>query len=160
MKKNIKNIKLFLTDVDGVLTDSGMYYSENGDELKKFSTYDGMGFELLKKKGIKTGIITTENTAIVERRSKKIKADYLYQGIKNKLYIAEEICKKENLSLDNVAYIGDDINDYELLSKVGIAGCPKNALKKVKKIPHILKFKKNGGEGVVREFIDYILCNL
>ena len=107
-EKRVEDIKLFLTDIDGVLTDAGMYYTENGDELKKFNTLDGKAFELLRNAGIKTGIITSEKTRIVERRAKKIKTNYLYQGIKDKLDIAKEICRKENITLKQVAYIGDD----------------------------------------------------
>jgi N-acylneuraminate cytidylyltransferase len=151
-------IKLFLTDVDGVLTDAGMYYAENGDELKKFNTHDGMGFDLLRKTGIKTGFITSETTGIVERRAKKLKIDYLYQGKREggKLAAAKEICLKENISLDEVAYIGDDVNCLDLLKSVGIAACPADAVDKIKQIPGIVKMTKNGGEGVVREFIEYI----
>ncbi len=123
-------IKLFLTDVDGVLTDGGMYYTESGDEFKKFNTRDGMAFELLRKAGIKTGIITSENTQIVARRAAKIKADYLYQGQRDggKLAAAKEICEKEGISLSEVAYIGDDLNCIGLLEKVGLAACPADAV--------------------------------
>ncbi len=119
-------IKLFLTDVDGVLTDGGMYYTESGDEFKKFNTRDGMAFELLRKAEIKTGIITSENTQIVARRAAKIKADYLYQGQRDggKLAAAKEICEKEGITLREVAYIGDDLNCIGLLEKVGLAACP------------------------------------
>jgi YrbI family 3-deoxy-D-manno-octulosonate 8-phosphate phosphatase len=153
------NIKLFLTDVDGVLTDAGMYYSENGDELKKFNTHDGMGLQLIRQKGIKTGIITSENTMMVERRFNKLKLDYLYQGKREggKLASALEICEKEGITLQNVAYIGDDINCLELLSHVGLAACPANALDAVKQIPGIVRMNKKGGEGCVREFIELIL---
>lgn len=156
-----KDIKLFLTDVDGVLTDAGMYYSENGDELKKFNTHDGMGFQLLREAGIKTGIITSEETVIVKRRAQKLKVDYLYQGKKNggKLEAAEKICKDLDLTLDNVAYIGDDINCKELLENVGIAACPSNALEEIKSIKNILLLAKKGGEGVVREFSELFLNN-
>ena len=97
------NIKLFLTDVDGVLTDAGMYYSETGDELKKFNTHDGMGLQLIRQKGIKTGIITSENTKMVERRFNKLKLDYLYQGKREggKLASVKEICDKEGITLIN-----------------------------------------------------------
>ncbi len=154
-----KQIKLFLSDVDGVMTDAGMYYTESGDEFKKFNTHDGMGFNLLKNAGIKTGIITTEQTKIVERRAAKLKIDYLYQGtgFGGKLNAAKEICEKENISLSEVAYVGDDINCIELLQAVGIAACPENATKKVKEIPGIIQLAKAGGEGAVREFIDMIL---
>ena len=153
------NIKLFLTDVDGVLTDAGMYYSENGDELKKFNTHDGMGLQLIRQKGIKTGIITSENTMMVERRFNKLKLDYLYQGKREggKLASALEICEKEGITLRNVAYIGDDINCLELLSNVGLAACPANALDAVKQIPGIVRMNKKGGEGCVREFIEMII---
>lgn len=156
---NKKNIKLFLTDVDGVLTDAGMYYSENGDELKKFNTHDGMAFQLLKAVGIKVGIITSENTNIVTRRAQKLKVDYIYQGQRNggKLAAAIEICEKENISLNEVAYIGDDINCFELLSSVGVAACPSNAVDKIKQISHILCLNKAGGDGAVREFVEKIL---
>ena len=152
-------VKLFLTDVDGVLTDAGMYYSENGDEMKKFNTHDGMGLQLIRAHGIKTGIITSENTKMVERRFAKLKLDYLYQGKREggKLASAIEICEKEGISLAEVAYIGDDINCLELLSNVGVAACPANALKAVKNIPGIIQMNKKGGEGCVREFIELIL---
>ncbi|MFZ4400948.1 MAG: cytidylyltransferase domain-containing protein [Bacteroidales bacterium] len=153
-------VKLFLSDVDGVLTDSGMYYSEKGDELKKFNTHDGMAFKLLKEAGVKTGIITSEITEIVKNRAKKLNVDYLFQGEMNggKLNAAREICNKENISLQEVAYIGDDINCFELLSNVGLAACPSDALEKIKGIPAIIQLSLKGGEGVVREFADkYIL---
>ena len=156
------NIKVFLTDVDGVMTDGGMYYSENGEELKKFNTRDGMAFELLRNAGIKTGIITSENTKIVANRAAKIKADFLYQGKKEggKLAAAQEICNSQGISLENVAYIGDDINCISLLQNVGIAACPSDAVDAVKAIPRIIILKKRGGEGCVREFAEIILNNL
>lgn len=159
-KATFKPIKLFLSDVDGVLTDAGMYYSENGDELKKFNTHDGMGIRMLHEAGIKTGIITTENTKIVENRARKLKVDYLYQGKQNggKLSVAKGICQKEGITLEEVAYIGDDINCFELLSSVGLAACPANALSKIKSIPGIIHLQKCGGDGAVREFVEWILA--
>lgn len=151
-------IKLFVSDVDGVLTDAGMYYSETGDELKKFNTHDGMAFQILRENGVKTGIVTSEDTNIVSKRASKLKVDYLYQGKKHngKLSVVKEICEKEGISLDEVAYIGDDINCFELLSSVGYAACPANAVQKIKNIPHISQLEKNGGDGVVREFITFL----
>ncbi|MFA6838406.1 MAG: HAD family hydrolase [Dysgonamonadaceae bacterium] len=155
-------IRLFLTDVDGVLTDGGMYYSENGDEMKKFNTRDGMGIRLLREAGIKTGIITSENTQIVERRAEKLKVDYVYQGRRDggKLQSAKEICEKEGISLKEVAYIGDDVNCLELLQNVGLAACPSDAMTKIKAIPGIYILSKKGGEGAMREFADIILSDL
>jgi len=159
LAKNQKPIKLFLSDVDGVLTDAGMYYSENGDELKKFNTHDGKGFELLRKANIKTGIITSENTKIVERRAEKLKVDFLYQGREHggKLESAKIICKKLGITLGEVAYIGDDVNCHELLSNVGLAACPKNATNKIKGIPNIVLLERNGGDGAFREFVELFL---
>jgi 2-dehydro-3-deoxyphosphooctonate aldolase (KDO 8-P synthase) len=152
-------IKLLLTDVDGVLTDAGMYYSEAGDELKKFNTHDGMGLQLIRAKGIKTGIITSEDTKLVERRFHKLKLDYLYQGKREggKLASVKEICEKEGIALSEVAYIGDDVNCFELLSSVGMAACPADALDAIKNIPGIIQMKKKGGEGCVREFVEMIM---
>lgn len=151
------NIKLFLTDVDGVLTDAGMYYSENGDELKKFNTRDGKAFELLRNAGIKTGIITSENTKIVEARAKKLKVDYLFQGALDKLPIIKEICDDENISISDVAYIGDDLNDELALRNVGLAFCPQDARIKIKNVQNIKILKTNGGDGAVREAVDFLL---
>lgn len=152
-------IKIFLSDVDGVLTDGGMYYSESGEEQKKFNTRDGMGFQLLQSAGIKTGIITTENTKMVQRRASKLKIDYLYQGKKDggKLAAALEICEKENVLIKHVAYIGDDINCIDLLKAVGLAACPADAMQAVKNIEGIQVLQLKGGEGVVREFAEIIL---
>ncbi len=157
--KKSNSIELFVSDVDGTLTDGGMYYSESGEELKKFNTRDGMGFQMLHNAGIKTGIITSENTSIVERRAEKLNIDFLIQGKKfnGKLDAIKVLCKKENISLEKVAYIGDDINCIELLKNVGYAACPIDAQNAVKEIPGIKILSLRGGEGVVREFIDLLL---
>ncbi|MEO6550711.1 MAG: HAD family hydrolase [Ferruginibacter sp.] len=162
LKKSSNKIKLFITDVDGVLTDAGMYYTENGDELKKFNTHDGMAFELLRRNGIKTAIVTSEQTKIVERRAAKLKVDYLFQSKREggKLAAAVEICEKENISLEEVAYIGDDINCLDLLSNVGWAACPYDAIETIKQIQGIFQLSKAGGEGVVREFVELILTKV
>ena len=152
-------IKLFISDVDGVLTDGSMYYSEAGDEMKRFSTYDGMAFIILNNKGIKTAIITSENTKIVSNRSKKMKIDFLYQGETglSKLDVVKTICQENEIDFDSVSYIGDDINCFELLSSVKYAACPSNAVKKIKDIPNILKLNSKGGDGAVREYFEYCL---
>lgn len=153
------SIELFISDVDGTLTDGGMYYSDSGVESKKFNTRDGMGFQLLRESGVKTGIITSEDTSIVKSRAAKLNVDYLIQGkrFQGKLDAIKDLCKRNNILLDNVAYIGDDINCKELLMSVGMAACPYDAHKSIKEIPGIMVLSKRGGEGVVREFIDLLL---
>tara|TARA_B100001250_G_scaffold40975_1_gene32442 strand:- start:25225 stop:26367 length:1143 start_codon:yes stop_codon:yes gene_type:complete len=156
-RHDFSNVKLFLSDVDGVLTDSGMYYTEKGDEFKKFSTYDGMAFQILQKTGVKVGILTSENRELNRRRAIKLGLDFDFHGAEDKLQVVTELCKKENITIDQVAYIGDDINCFSLLSSVGIAACPNNAVYKIKAIPNIIKLRNNGGDGVVREFVELIL---
>ena len=157
-KPSKPEIKLFLSDVDGTLTDGGMYYSENGDELKKFNTRDGMGFQMLRERGIKTGIITSENMALNKRRFEKLKVDFLVQGKRNggKLEAAREICATLGISLSEVAYIGDDVNDVELLTEVGFAACPSDACGEVKAVSGIRVMTRKGGEGCVREYVNKI----
>lgn len=153
-------IKLFATDVDGVLTDGGMYYTESGDEFKKFNTRDGMGIKLLRQKGIKIAFITSEDTQIVANRAEKLKIDFLCQNVQNKLEIIQKICAELQISLAEVAYIGDDVNDYEILSAVGRRACPNDAVEKIKNIKDIIVLDKNGGAGAVRELCDIILKEL
>jgi 3-deoxy-D-manno-octulosonate 8-phosphate phosphatase (KDO 8-P phosphatase) len=158
-KKNIarlKKIKLLATDVDGVLTDSGMYYAENGDEMKKFNTRDGMGMVMLRDFGIKVGIITREDTRIVERRAMKLKITDLFQGTRDKVAAMETLMKRHGLQWEEVAFIGDDVNDLALLKRVGFAAAPADAAPQNKKIAHYITEKK-GGEGCVREICDMLL---
>jgi YrbI family 3-deoxy-D-manno-octulosonate 8-phosphate phosphatase len=155
--KNKLPIKLFMSDVDGVLTDAGMYYSEKGDELKKFCTYDGMGFKLMQEMGVKVGIITMEDRELNRARARKLKLDYDFHGQTNKLETIDKLRREMGISFDEVAYIGDDINDFDLLSKVGLAACPANAVRKIKDIPGIIHLDKKGGEGAVREFVELII---
>lgn len=156
-EKKGDDIKIVLTDVDGVLTDASMYYTENGDELKRFNTYDGMAFAILREHGIKGGLITKENTELVKRRAIKLQLDYEYSGIDDKLEILDLICKKENIDYSNVAYIGDDINDVPVLKVVGLAACPSNAQKEVKALPNVLQLETKGGSGTIRELIQHII---
>ena len=120
-------IKLFATDVDGTLTDGCMWYTDNGLELKKFNFRDGHGFQLLREAGIKTAIITSENTPIVQKRADKLKVDYLSMGNHDKLSYVKHICEELGIDLSEVAYIGDDVNDAKLLAAVGYAACPNDA---------------------------------
>lgn len=158
-EKQKAQIKLFITDVDGTLTDGGMYYSERGDELKKFNTRDGMGLQLLRDAGIRTAVITSENTEIVTHRAKKLKVDYLVQGKRDggKLTVARNLCSQLGITMDEVAYIGDDINCIDLLAAAGHKACPADACEKVKAIPDMNVMTRKGGEGCVREFAEKIL---
>jgi YrbI family 3-deoxy-D-manno-octulosonate 8-phosphate phosphatase len=151
-----KKIKLVITDVDGVLTDGGMYYSTKGDEMKRFFTRDGMGVTLLRKKSIPTIIITKEKTSMVKHWAKNMKIEKLYDGVIKKELIIDKICKNFNLKYENIAYIGDDVNDLELLKKVGLSICPADAISEAKSICHYT-CKSNGGHGVFREISDLIL---
>ena len=135
-KISYPQIKLFLTDCDGCLTDGGMYYSENGDELKKFNTRDGMGFKILQEHGILTGIITSESVALNRKRAQKLKVDIFEDGCVNKFATLKNICKHYNIKLENVLYIGDDINDLEIIKKVGFGCCPADAIE-LKKIQNM-----------------------
>ena len=151
------DIKLVLTDIDGVWTDGGMFYDNEGNEWKRFNTSDSAGVIFFFFFKIPVGIITGENTRIVKRRAEKLKIDYLFMGIRKKLPVAEKLCEELGISLsENVAYIGDDINDIPLLEKVKISATPANAPVYVKKHAK-WNLKKSGGEGVFREFSELIL---
>lgn len=148
--------KLIMTDIDGVWTDGGMYYDQTGNEWKKFNTSDSAGILFCHKLNIPVAIITGEKTEIVERRAKKLKVDYVFQGVEDKSKIATQLCEKLDIKLSETAYIGDDINDIQLLKSVGISACPKNAEPYIKKICKI-KVKIYGGQGVFRKFVEKII---
>lgn len=153
MKNKIKKIKAVLTDCDGVLTNGGMYYTESGDEFKRFNTRDGMAFKILNESGYLTGVITGENAKSVENRAKKLHMEVVYLGVIDKLKTCKEICEKYELKLSEIAYFGDDINDLELLKHVGFSIAPKDAEKIIKRdVDYITKAK--GGEGVIREVVN------
>lgn len=163
MKKNgmlevpdLLDIKMFLTDSDGCLTDTGMYYTEFGDEIKKFSALDGMGFKLLREAGMITGIVTGENVELIRRRAKKLNVDILELGVHDKLKVLKDICNQYNISMNEIAYVGDDVNDLDCIKNVGFGCCVNNAMDQVKKHAKYVT-KKSGGSGAVREVIDLIL---
>lgn len=156
-KKSFPEIKMFLTDCDGCLTDGGMYYSENGDELKKFNTKDGMGFALLRAKGMITGIITSESVDLNRRRAEKLKLDVLEAGCKDKVAAVKSLCEQYGVKPENVAYVGDDINDMEVIKMVGQGYAPADAMPQVRAVADYVTNAK-GGEGVIREVVDNILA--
>jgi len=152
----LRRIRLFATDVDGVLTDAGMYYSESGDEWKKFNTRDGMGIKLLQQAGILTAIITQESTQIVMRRAQKLTIPEVHQGAFDKLAVLKDLIARHHLTMEQVAYMGDDVNDLQVLGAVGFSAAPADGMPVVLKTVRYL-CKQKGGEGAVREVADLIL---
>ena len=145
-------IKLFITDIDGVWTDAGMYYDNKDNELKKFNTKDAIGVFFLKLLNIETVIISSENTNIVKRRANKLGIDNCFLGVENKLDLCTDICKQKNIELTELAFIGDEINDLNLIENVGLSACPSDAASYIKKKADWIMTKK-GGDGAYREFV-------
>lgn len=157
LKEKAKKIKFLLTDCDGVLTDTGVYYSGNGEELKRFSIRDGMGVERLRKIcNIDTGIITGENSSTVAARAKKLDIVELHLGIKDKIGCLKGILEGKELKPDEIAYIGDDFNDLEVLRKIGLSACPNDGIDEIKReVDYVCT--KNGGNGAFRDFAELII---
>lgn len=149
-------IKLVLLDVDGTLTDGGIYRGNNGEELKRFNVKDGYVIVNAQKLGIEFGIITGRKSELVEIRSNELKIKYLYQGISKKTVILKEIMQKTGLKKEEIAYMGDDLNDILIMKQSGLTGTPKDAADEVIQIADFVS-EKNGGSGAVREFVEYIL---
>jgi len=153
-----KHIKLLITDCDGVLTDAGVYYGENGEVLKKFNIRDGMGVERLRKSAnVETAIITGEVSPSVVKRAEKLKITELHLGIKDKLAILTQIMANRGLTKNNIAYIGDDVNDIEIMQHVGLTACPNDAISFTKEVADYICENK-GGEGCFREFAELIIA--
>ena len=148
--------KLIATDIDGNWTDGGMYYTESGDEFKKFNTIDSAGVLFCRKLDIPVAILTGEDSMAVKRRAQKLKIDLCFTGLTDKLAVMTDLCKSLNISLSEVAYLGDDLNDIALLKAVGYSACPSSAPDYVKGLVKTVLTKK-GGEGVFREFVEGIL---
>lgn len=147
-------------DVDGVLTDGGIYLTEKGDFFKKFNVKDGVGIRNVVEKGIEAGFISagTQSVKLLERRAKMLGVKFVYSGKENKLHILKIWCSKLKIQLTEVAYIGDDMNDLEVLNAVGLSACPADAVEKIKNAVNIV-LEKKGGEGCVREFADKYLLH-
>ncbi len=160
VKNRAKNIKLLLTDSDGVLTDTGVYYSENGEEMKRFSIRDGMGVQRLKEiVGVETGILTGELSGSVKKRAEKLNITELHLGVKDKKSLLNDIIERRNLSLENIAYIGDDTNDIEILKAAGLSACPADAFINVKQVCDVI-CENRGGNGAFREFAEIIISSI
>jgi YrbI family 3-deoxy-D-manno-octulosonate 8-phosphate phosphatase len=157
LKKKVDQIKVVLTDVDGVLTDTGIYYSSNGEAFKRFSIRDGMGVERLRKyAGIETIIITGENSGTVKSRAEKLQINEYYLGVKKKEEVLELIKKKNGFENENIAYIGDDSNDFEIMKLVGFRATPNDGMNFIKEISDYICETK-AGYGAFREFAELIL---
>jgi len=146
-----------LSDIDGVLTDAGMYYGEQGDELKKFNTYDGLGIARLRRAGLHVGLITRENRALNARRAAKLDVDFLAQGATDKVAVAREWLDRLGLDWNAAAYIGDDAHDVGLLRAAGLGAAPASAMRPALDAAD-LRCARGGGEGCVRELADRILA--
>jgi len=157
LTKKLRKIECLIVDVDGVMTDGGMYWSEQGDQIKKFNTKDGLGLMELTKKAFKVGIISSGFTQVmVQKRAELLSITHCYVGQQPKLEVLETWCKEWGIALENVAVIGDDKNDLALMKAVGFAACPADAVNEVKSICNLI-LERKGGEGCVREFIDAYL---
>ena len=152
----MNQIKLIVLDVDGVLTDGKLYIGSDGEEYKSFHTQDGMGISLARYTGIKFAIITGRKSMSVSKRAEELKIDFVYQGISEKIKVLEEIREKTGVQLNEICYVGDDINDLPILKTVGFPAAPNNAVPLVKKAVRFIA-SSNGGEGAVREIIEEIL---
>lgn len=154
----LQRIKLLVMDVDGTLTDGKVYYSAEGEAMKRFSIRDGMGIELLRKSGIESAILTSEISKIVESRAKKLKIEYVLLGSRNKKQSLVDLCEKLALNLNEIAYIGDDVNDLDAMLIAGVTACPSDAVQSVTaKADYICT--NSGGNEAVREFAEKILMS-
>ena len=156
--KKLSQIKLLSLDVDGVLTDGGIYYSDKGDTFRKFDAKDGMGITLLLNSGINVAIISAGAPGAIEHRAKRLKIKHIYTDIRNKLEVLTSLCNDLELNLSQVAHIGDDVNDIEVFNNVGISVSVKDAVKEVSSNADIIT-NHLGGRGAVREICDAIILS-
>ncbi len=159
IRRRVKRIKLVLTDVDGVLTDTGVYYSANGEELKRFSIRDGMGMELLGEHGVSSAMLTREDSPRVAARSKKLRLPYYFPGVLDKKAFLPDVLTKTGLTLHELAYIGDDVNDVSIMEEIakeGLTACPKDAMPAARNVAHYVA-KASGGNGAFRDFAEWIM---
>ena len=158
MDKDYKKIRLLVIDVDGTMTDSGIYYGQSGEELKKFSTRDAAGFFAAHAVHMKTMILTGRESRMVQRRMEELKVDYIIQGVNDKRTYLENFMKENNLVKWNIGYIGDDLNDYAPMQLAGFIGCPYDACEEIIDIANY-RSSYCGGQGAVRDIICHLLKN-
>lgn len=159
LRRRAANLKFILTDCDGVLTDTGVYYSHNGEELRRFSVRDGMGVQRLRECGIETAIISKENSLAIRKRAEKLVMRQIYLGVNNKLANLPEILEQNQVELDHLAYIGDDVNDLEIIDaigRVGLTAAPSDAMPQVQAVVHYCT-NVRAGHGAFRDFAEWII---
>lgn len=150
-------IKLLVTDVDGTLTDGKIYMGAAGEVFKAFNIKDGYGIKnILNQYGIACAVITGRKSEIVQRRCEELDIKYLFQNVSDKVNCLRTLVQDLGFAYDNVAYIGDDLNDLEVMNLCGLKGCPSDAIEEVKAVCDFISPHK-GGDGAVRDFIDYIV---
>ena len=150
------SIELIVLDVDGTMTDSRITYSETGDEIKSFNVKDGLAIAAWRKLGKRVAIITGRKSAIVARRAEELRIEHFYQGVEKKTEVLDRLLEKLSLTYEEVAAIGDDLNDLSMLRRASIAFVPKDASVFVEKEADVILSKK-GGDGAVREMIEYLI---
>lgn len=151
---DLKEIKFVVLDVDGTMTDGGMFYTESGDQIKKFNAKDGLAIRRRGANGLIFGIISHAfRSESIAQRAKLLNIEKVYVGQDKKMDVLKSWCQEMNLSLSQVAYIGDDINDLDIMSEVGLSACPADSVKEIKKISQIILTRK-GGDACIREFLD------
>jgi 3-deoxy-D-manno-octulosonate 8-phosphate phosphatase (KDO 8-P phosphatase) len=151
-----KKIKMIIMDVDGTLTDGMLTVLPDGEELKSYNVRDGMGILMARLAGFKTGIITGKISKPLEKRAERLRIVELYQGILDKSKALAEILDRHNLTLEEIAYIGDDLGDLDVMKKVGLSAAVADAHPEVMNNSHFIS-RHDGGRGAVREFIEFIL---
>lgn len=156
IKERLREIRLLITDIDGVWTDGGLYYTEEGLIMKKFNVKDGMAIRILRQAGIETAIITTDVSKPILARAETLGIENIYTGVWNKEVSMDELCDKKGLKRCNVAFIGDDINDLSIFAAAGFTACPSDAVDSVKKVADIILANK-GGDAVFREYAELII---
>lgn len=155
IEESLKKIKFIVTDVDGVLTDGGIYISDSGEQTRRFFVRDGLAIVKLQENGLPIGILSAgRTTGAVTTRAKMLDVKYCYVGTEKKIIILEKWVKELKLNWDEVAFLGDDLFDKEVMLKVGLAVCPSDAVQSIKDIAHIV-LKTKGGFGCFREFAEY-----